>query len=102
MVQAVVLTSLSFQKASVDKVPVLRVQHQTGAPQGEELGLMKPLSKALADVQTIPSSQTEPVDTVLELRGRLLELSRYEILLVEPEEGPTSPRETLQENLRRL
>nr|GEW73470.1 hypothetical protein [Tanacetum cinerariifolium] len=36
----------------------------------------------------------EPIDMVLELRGRLLELSRYGILLDELEEGPASPRET--------
>nr|GEZ83826.1 hypothetical protein [Tanacetum cinerariifolium] len=53
-------------------------------------------------VLIIPSFGIEPIDTVLELRGRLLELSRYGIILVEPKEGPVSPRETLQENLRRM
>ncbi|GKG14044.1 hypothetical protein Tco_0351004, partial [Tanacetum coccineum] len=58
--------------------------------------------KALAVVLTIPSFQMKPIDTVLELRARLLELSQSRIPLVELEEDPTSPRETLQENLRRL
>nr|GFC79436.1 hypothetical protein [Tanacetum cinerariifolium] len=53
-------------------------------------------------VSKIPSFWTEPIDTVLELQGRLLELSRSGIPLVEPEEDPTSPQETLQENLGRL
>ncbi|GKE80117.1 hypothetical protein Tco_1550117 [Tanacetum coccineum] len=44
----------------------------------------------------------EPINTVLELWVRLLESDRYEILLVEPEEDPASPWETLQESLRRL
>ncbi|GKG16697.1 hypothetical protein Tco_0361654, partial [Tanacetum coccineum] len=53
-------------------------------------------------IPTIPSFRTEPVDTVLELRARLLELSRSGIPLVEPEEDPASPQETLLENLGRL
>nr|GFC70463.1 putative reverse transcriptase domain, ribonuclease H-like domain, aspartic peptidase domain protein [Tanacetum cinerariifolium] len=44
----------------------------------------------------------EPIHTVLELRGWLMELSQYEILLVELEEDPASPQETLQRSLGRL
>nr|GEY69880.1 hypothetical protein [Tanacetum cinerariifolium] len=40
----------------------------------------------------------EPIDMVLELRGRLLELSRSGILLVVLEEDPKSPQERLQGN----
>ncbi|GKF99366.1 hypothetical protein Tco_0298149, partial [Tanacetum coccineum] len=50
-------------------------------------------------VLTIPSFRTLPIDTVLELRVRVLELSRSGIPLVELGEDPASPRETLQENL---
>ncbi|GKE80380.1 hypothetical protein Tco_1550380, partial [Tanacetum coccineum] len=82
--------------------PSFFFRNKTGAPQGEELGLMKPLSKSLAVVLTIPSFWTVPIDTVLELRARILELSQSIIPLVELEEDPASPRETLQENLRRL
>ncbi|GKF36971.1 hypothetical protein Tco_0113729 [Tanacetum coccineum] len=74
--------------------------NKTGAPQGEELGLMKPLlespcRKALAVVPTIPSFRTVPIDMALELWVWLLELSRYGIPLVEPEEDPASPQEIL-------
>ncbi|GKF72687.1 hypothetical protein Tco_0208801, partial [Tanacetum coccineum] len=44
----------------------------------------------------------EPIDTVLELRVWLLELSRFRIPLVEPEEDLASLREILQENLEQL
>ncbi|GKA49799.1 hypothetical protein Tco_0742872, partial [Tanacetum coccineum] len=82
--------------------PSFFLTNKTGAPQGDELGLMKPLSEALIVVLTIPLFRTVPIDTVLELRAWLLELSRSGIPLVEQEENPTSPREKLQENLRRL
>nr|GEY40278.1 transposon Ty3-G Gag-Pol polyprotein [Tanacetum cinerariifolium] len=61
------------------KDPSFFLTNKTGAPQGEEL-----------------------VDMVLELRGRLLELSRSEIPLVTLEEDPASPWERLQGNPERL
>ncbi|GKG25592.1 hypothetical protein Tco_0398738 [Tanacetum coccineum] len=77
--------------------------NKTRAPQGEEQGLMNPLSESSCSCSLIiPSFRMKPIDTVLELRARLLESDRYEILLVEPEEDPASPRETLQESLRPL
>ncbi|GKF60737.1 hypothetical protein Tco_0177523, partial [Tanacetum coccineum] len=72
-----------------------------GAPQGEELGLMKPLSeKALEVVPTIPSFWTMPIDMVLKLQVRLLESSQSRIPPVELEEDPTSLWETLLKNLK--
>ncbi|GKG57397.1 hypothetical protein Tco_0584823, partial [Tanacetum coccineum] len=58
--------------------------------------------KALAIIPIIPSFRTELIDMMLELRARLLELSRSGIPLVEPEEDPAIPRETLPINLGRL
>ncbi|GKD77139.1 hypothetical protein Tco_1339760 [Tanacetum coccineum] len=81
--------------------PSFFLTNKTRAPQGEELGL-NPCRKALVVVLTFPSFWTVPIGTMLELRAWLLELSRYGIPLVEPEEDPSSPRETLQENLKRL
>ncbi|GKA76618.1 hypothetical protein Tco_0783079 [Tanacetum coccineum] len=49
-----------------------------------------------------PSFRMKPIDWAKKLRVRLLELSRFGIPLVKPEEDLASPREILQENLRRL
>ncbi|GKD29364.1 hypothetical protein Tco_1240142, partial [Tanacetum coccineum] len=67
----------------------------TEAPQGEELGLMKPLSESSCSCSDNSFISIEPIDMVLELRAQLLELSRSGIPLVELEEDPASPRETL-------
>ncbi|GJX36298.1 hypothetical protein Tco_0247855 [Tanacetum coccineum] len=82
--------------------PSFFLTNKIRAPQGEELGLMKPLLEALVVVPTIPSFWTVPIDTALELWARLLESSRSGIPSVELEEDPTSPRETLPKNLERL
>nr|GEZ85904.1 putative reverse transcriptase domain-containing protein [Tanacetum cinerariifolium] len=67
--------------------------------QGEELGLMKPLSESSCSCSDNSFISDGVNDTVLELWGWLLELSQSGILLVELEEDPVSPRETLQGNL---
>nr|GEZ03365.1 ribonuclease H-like domain-containing protein [Tanacetum cinerariifolium] len=76
--------------------PSFFLTNKTGAPQGEELGLMKPFQKVLVISLIIPSFRMEPIDRVLELRGWLLELSRSGIPLVALEEDMASPWERLQ------
>nr|GFB09873.1 hypothetical protein [Tanacetum cinerariifolium] len=82
--------------------PSFFLTNKTVAPQGEELGLMKPFRKAIVIALIIPSYRMEPIDMVLELRGRLLELSRSGIPLVKLEEDPASPWERLQVPLEML
>ncbi|GKE93394.1 hypothetical protein Tco_1574489 [Tanacetum coccineum] len=82
--------------------PSFFLTNKTKAPQGEELGLMKLLSESSCSCSDIPSFRMELIVMVLELRARLLDLSRSGIPLVELEEDPASPQETIQENLGRL
>nr|GEU63074.1 reverse transcriptase domain-containing protein [Tanacetum cinerariifolium] len=82
--------------------PSFFLTNKTGAPQGEELGLINPLSKSYCSCSDNSFISDEANRYGARATGQLLELSRFRILLVKPEEGPTSPRETLQENLGRL
>ncbi|GJY23025.1 hypothetical protein Tco_0396683 [Tanacetum coccineum] len=74
--------------------PSFFLTNKTGAPQGEELGLIKPLSDS--------SFQKVPIDKAPELRGQHQVPNRFGIPLVKSEEDPTSPQERLQENLKLL
>nr|GFA68009.1 reverse transcriptase domain-containing protein [Tanacetum cinerariifolium] len=67
--------------------------------QGEELGLIKPLLESSCSCSDNSFLLDGANRYGARATGWLLELSRSGILLVEPEEGPESPRETLQENL---
>ncbi|GKF93649.1 hypothetical protein Tco_0283349, partial [Tanacetum coccineum] len=63
--------------------PILLFDDKTLAPQALVIGPI------------IPPFQMEPIDTVLKLRVRLLELSRFGIPLVDPEEDLASPRDEI-------
>ncbi|GKG20152.1 hypothetical protein Tco_0379953, partial [Tanacetum coccineum] len=76
--------------------------NKTGAPQGEELGLMKPLSESSCSCSDNSFISDGANRYGARATARLLELSRSGIPQVELEEDPASPRETLQENLKRL
>nr|GEZ13270.1 putative reverse transcriptase domain-containing protein [Tanacetum cinerariifolium] len=78
---------------------VLMQREKTGAPQGEELGLMKPLSESSYSCSDNSFILDEANRYGARATGRLLESSLSRILLVELEEDPESPRETLLENL---
>nr|GFA52349.1 hypothetical protein [Tanacetum cinerariifolium] len=64
---------------------------KTGAPQGEELGLIKPLPDSSLAVPPTLSFQKAPVDKVPVLPVLHQVLSQFEIPLVESEEDPASP-----------
>ncbi|GJX09214.1 hypothetical protein Tco_0199073, partial [Tanacetum coccineum] len=82
--------------------PSFFLKNKTGAPQGEELGLMKPLSERSCSCSdnSFISDGANRYDA--RATGVALESSRSGIPLVELEEDPTSPRETLPKNLKRL
>nr|GFC75137.1 hypothetical protein [Tanacetum cinerariifolium] len=80
----------------IRKDPSFFLTNRTGAPQGEELGLIKPLSDS--SFSCFANSFMAPVDKVPVLPVHHQVLNQFEIPLVESVEDPASPQEIPQEN----
>ncbi|GJR37374.1 hypothetical protein Tco_1213058 [Tanacetum coccineum] len=80
--------------------PSFFLKNKIGVPQGEELGLMKPLSEVLGVGLIILSFQTELIDKVPVLQVQHQVSNRFGIPLVESEGDPASLQEILQENFK--
>nr|GEX95276.1 putative reverse transcriptase domain-containing protein [Tanacetum cinerariifolium] len=77
----------------IQKDPSFFLTNKTGAPQGEELGGVDPI---------ILSFEMELIGKVLLLQVQHHALDQSEIPPAESVEDPASPREILQENIKRL
>ncbi|GJS74899.1 hypothetical protein Tco_0724780 [Tanacetum coccineum] len=75
--------------------PSFFLTNKIRAPQGEELGLMKPLSESSWSWSENSSFQMELNGKVLVLQVQHQVSNRSKIPLVESEEDPASPREIL-------
>nr|GFB69651.1 hypothetical protein [Tanacetum cinerariifolium] len=78
--------------------PSFFLTNKTGAPQGEELGLIKPCQTVLSVALTTLSFQEVPIGKVPVLPEQHRVSNQFGIQLVGSEEDPASPREILQEN----
>nr|GFB91628.1 hypothetical protein [Tanacetum cinerariifolium] len=78
--------------------PSFFLTNRTGAPQGEELGLIKPLLDSYFSCSANSFISEGPVDKVPVLPEQHQVLNQFEIPLVESEEDPASPQEIPREN----
>ncbi|GKF56911.1 hypothetical protein Tco_0170448 [Tanacetum coccineum] len=79
--------------------PSFFLTNKTEAPQGEELGLMNPLSESSCSCSDNSFILDGANQYGARATGAAPELSQFGILLVKPKEDPASPHERLQENL---
>ncbi|GJZ08949.1 hypothetical protein Tco_0543232 [Tanacetum coccineum] len=82
--------------------PSFFLKNRTGAPQGEELGLISLCQIVLSVAPTTLSFQKVPIDKVPVLQVQHQVPNQFENLLVESEEDPASHQEIHQENLKLL
>ncbi|GKC29787.1 hypothetical protein Tco_1037081 [Tanacetum coccineum] len=82
--------------------PSFFLTNKTGAPQGEELGLIKPLSDSSFSCSVPRVPRKAPMDKVPVLQAQHQVPNQFETPLVESEEDPASPQEILQESLKLL
>ncbi|GJY43529.1 hypothetical protein Tco_0431742 [Tanacetum coccineum] len=76
--------------------------NKTGDPQGEELGLIRPLSDISLVAPITLSFRKAPIDKVPVLQVQHQVPNQFETPLVESEEDPASPQGIHQENLKLL